>query len=174
MRWDAYDPDRQSRPDVPERAENRDGAQRTHRPEPSTWEAHRRHRTFDDRGVLETETHEAIRVKYRRQRGPDRQLAQPDYKEPPIPLIVALGAALHGAVWWTTAVTWAFAPSPWWALVPFAATPIILGFKFWIANTLVLWVVGSLFIAFDGYTALIMLLPLAGFIAPGRWIRGQW
>jgi hypothetical protein len=142
-------------------------------PQPKDWEAHRRVRHFDERsGRLIRECHDAVRVRFQNRGSP--YLPRARAAEPPVPLTILLASCLHGAVWFGLMAMLAFGPSPWWALVPALAVSLILGVKFALVHALVLWVIGSMFIAFDGYWAFLMLLPVAALFAPGKWIGGEW
>ena len=137
------------------------------------WEAHRRTRYFDaDSGQIVREDHEAIRARFRPD--PSRLLRSGAAREPHPFISILLGACTHGAVWWMGMSMLAFGPSPWWVTVPAIGVPLVLGWKFALVHVLVVWVLGSLFIAFDGWAGWILMLPLAGLIAPGKWIPNQW
>lgn len=175
MRWDDYKPGWKSHNDTPEHV--RGGGSPEERrapPEPSTWEAHRRHRTFDERGIPESETHEAIRVRFQKRRGKKSQLPEPEYAEPPVPVTVLIAATLHGAIWWATMGTLAFTDSGWFTLVWIPIIGFLLGWKFLLIQALVVWAGGGLMLAFDGWVGWAVVLPIAGLLAPGRWIRGEW
>ena len=143
-------------------------------PRPKTWEAHRRHRQFDERGVLESETHEAVRVRFREDRKSGRLLPGRELRDPSVPVGILISAALHGAVWWLGMSTIAFAPSPWWVLAWIPLVGLTLGWKFVLFQTFFVLPVAGVFIAFDGFSALAIILPIAGLFAPGRWIQGEW
>ena len=150
--------------------ENRSGQQERAPPDPRQWEAHRRHRTYDQRGVIQDETHEAIRIRYRS----SRQLSGRGMVEPPVAVSIIIAAMLHGACWFAVTATMAFAPSPWVALlwVPFIGS--FLGFKFLLASIVFVHPIGGILLAFDGWLAWAMILPIAGLMAPGKWIEGEW
>ena len=153
---------------------DRSGHQERGPPDPREWEAHRRHRTFDERGVIQDETHEAIRIKYNRRASPGRQLAGRTMVEPPVAVTIILAGMLHGACWFAVTATWAFAPSPWLALlwVPFIG--FFMGLKFLAAQIFFVHPLGGLLLGLDGWLAWSMILPIAGLMAPGKWIRGEW
>lgn len=156
----------------PDRARENGGRQKRGPPEPGESEAHRRHRTFDERGVIEDEPHEAIRIKYRNRAGPERQLSFGKRKELPVVITLLIASILHSAPWWATAATWAFTDMPWAALVWVPIIGFSLGGRFLLGQCGV-WLLGSLLLAFDGWTAWAMILPLAGPFAPGKWSSDQ-
>ena len=175
IRWDG--PDREDSPVEMEWRVSDDGrleqVPKRSPPEPASVEAHRRTRFFDsESGALVREIHEAVRTTFRRRKAP--RLPSGRLKDPPVIVAALLGGVIHGAVWWGLMSVIAFGPSPWWALVPAAAVPILLGFKFLMVHAGVVWIIGSFFLAFDGYLGLTIAFGIAGFFAPGRWIRGEW
>lgn len=142
-------------------------------PEPRSTEAHRRTRLFDsETGVLIQEIHEAVRTRFRQ--GPARKLVTTGGADPPVVWAVLMGASFHGAWWWMIISVGAFGPHTVLVLLPILLLPVLMGWKFVYIHTLLVWVIGSLFLAFDGYTGLAMMWVIAGFFAPGKWIRGQW
>ena len=174
LRWD--EPDREN-PHT-EWVETRDGhLVRRHVPgysdqpaRPRDWEAHRRHRHYDpDTGAIVREDHEAVRLRFW-----PRKLLPGPVKEPPVLVSIMWGAMLHGAIWWAVMWCLTLTPSPWFAVIPAGFALIFLGIRFVIANLLWCFVIGGVFLAFDGWPGWLLMLPLAGLTAPGRWIGGEW
>ena len=142
-------------------------------PRPRDWEAHRRTRHFDPRsGQLLREDHEAVRLRF--QHSDPRSLPTGQLREPGVVSTLLLASCIHGGVWFCLMSVIAFGPSPWWVLVPALAVPLVLGWKFLIFHAGVLWLLGSMVIAFDSYLGFVMLLPVAALFAPGKWIGGEW
>ena len=139
-------------------------------PRPRDWEAHRRHRHYDPHtGAVVKEEHEAVRMRFW-----PRKLMPGPVREPHPIISVGIGAMLHGAFWWSVMVAAVLSPSPWFATVPIVLAAIFLGVRFLIVNALIVFGLGSLFIAFDGYGGWALMLALAAIIAPGRWLPGEW
>ena len=167
-RWD--------RPEVP--AERQEiGTRGRDPPEPTCHEAHRRTRTFDpDTGALTHEVHEAVRVKYGVQNPVQRQL-QPVGASgtDPHPVVgIVLGALLHASIWWGVMSILAFAGSPWWAVAAVLAIPIALGWRFFLVHVLVALGLSSLLLGLDSWASWGFAMLLAGGIAPGKWVVGEW
>ena len=142
-------------------------------PKPRDWEAHRRIRHFHPgSGRLLREDHEAVRVRFRASGG--AALPRGRVREPGVVSALLLATCTHGALWFGTMSVLAFGPSPWWAVVPALAIPFVLGWRGTLVHAGVVWLLGSLFIAFDGYFAFVMLLPVAALFAPGRWVDDAW
>ena len=174
LRWD--EPDREN--PRTEWVETRDGhLVKRHVPgysdqpaRPRDWEAHRRHRHYDpDTGAIVREEHEAVRLRFW-----PRKLLPGPVREPPILVSLTWAAMAHGAYWWSLLWALTLSPSPWLALIPVFIAVVGLGFKFVLVNFLVLMVAGGVLLAFDGWYGWLMMLPLAGIIAPGKWIPGEW
>jgi hypothetical protein len=52
--------------------------------------------------------------------------------------------------------------------------PVLFGWRFLLVHIVLVWAVGSLFLAFDGYYGMVVSWILAGLFAPGRWLGGDW
>ena len=142
-------------------------------PEPEGMEAHRRTRFYDgETGSILREDHDAVRVRFRRLPAIRGSLGA--VREPPVWVSILIGGAIHGATWWLIMCVAAFGPSPLWMLVPVALVPVLFGWRFFLIHIVLVWTIGSLFLAFDGYYGMVVSWILAGLFAPGRWLGGDW
>jgi hypothetical protein len=177
MMWDWLKPEtggegRTTQPDRPHG--NRNGQHQRGPPEPREWEAHRRYRTFDERGVIQDETHEALRVKYRKRGEPSQQLTGRRLAEMHWAPALLIASLMHGALWWGWMGTVAFSNFP---LAALAWIPIIwisLGGRFLLAHALFFTPASALLLAFDGWVGWAAVLPIAALMGPGKWLEGEW
>jgi hypothetical protein len=143
------------------------------KPQPESTEAHRRTRFFDrETGAIIQEIHEAVRTHFREI--PDRKRLNARGADPPVVWAVIIGAALHLASW--VVMMSVLVLSDWQVLaLPIAAMIVWTGgVRFGLAQGFLVWGLGSLIVAFDGWLGLGLVMLIAGFVAPGKWVRGQW
>lgn len=143
------------------------------KPQPESTEAHRRTRFFDrETGAVLQEIHEAVRTHFREI--PDRRQLDARGVDPPILWAVIVGSALHLASWVVMMSVLTLSDLQVLALPIAAAIVWIGGVRFGLANGFIVFGIGSLLVAFDGFLGLFLMIILAGFVAPGTWVRGQW
>ena len=141
-------------------------------------QAHRRTRRFDERGTLREDVIESVRTGQDPGLGPEWTLQ--DANEPvgekrfrvSTLSAVITGSFIHGAVAWAAFYTLAFAPH--WSLlfVIYGAAVAAMGW-IWIFPHILVWMPGTLFLAFDHPISLVPILLAAAWIDPGKWAHAD-